>query len=375
LWKLVKEKKRVFLIFHPYYIYYDEKGGIFQFYGDSLPRDYSFWDETLWCLFDAQDKGLAQLSVLPYCLCTFVLSTSPHRELVNDFKKPPPPPQVFYMPLWTEAELEKIAILFFSPQPNWQDRFTILGGIPLVVLENTSMAPTEILEAACRNCSLDECIMPIDVNSSITETSSFVHALVHITSTSPFTESGVCFASQAALDIIVQKKGADAKLRMEALLASCEGNPLTASLCGYIFEPYALELLAKGGRFLCRQLMHGNNRSGSIESTLDIPTSMKTVVDQVSRDQILNQLHVPKTKNYTAIDAWIPGIGAFQITVGKTHQIKGEEAKRDLALLGNGADKLYWLLPPSNYRSFTKKAPQEIDQYAVLIPFPEEKTV
>ena len=121
--------------------------------------------------------------------------------------------------------------------------------------------------------------------------------------------------------------------------------------------------------------MHGNSEIERIKSTLDIPTSMKTVVDQVSRDQILNQLHVPKTKNYTAIDAWIPGICAFQITVGKTHQIKGEEAKRDLALLGNGADKLYWLLPRLNYNSFTKKAPQEIKQYAVLIPFPEEWTV
>ncbi len=29
-----------------------------------------------------------------------------------------------------------------------------------------------------------------------------------------------------------------------------------------------------------------------------------------------------KTKNYTAIDAWIPGIGAFQMTVGKNHDIK-----------------------------------------------------
>ena len=31
---------------------------------------------------------------------------------------------------------------------------------------------------------------------------------------------------------------------------------------------------------------------------------------------------MPKTRNFTAIDAWIPGVGAFQMTVGKSHDIK-----------------------------------------------------
>ena len=122
--------------------------------------------------------------------------------------------------------------------------------------------------------------------------------------------------------------------------------------------------------------MHGNSEIERVESTLDIPTSMKTVVDNVSSHQTPNQLHVPKTKNYTAIDAWIPGIGVFRMTVAKKDAIfKGEEAKRDLVLLGDGSDKSYWLLPPSYYKLFTKKAPQDIDQYAVLIPYPEQRNV
>jgi hypothetical protein len=72
-------------------------------------------------------KKEAHLDEFRYELCTFVVSTSP-REMVNDFKKPPVP-QVFYMPTWTEAELEAIAPLF--PYANeWRDRFGILGGIP-----------------------------------------------------------------------------------------------------------------------------------------------------------------------------------------------------------------------------------------------------
>jgi hypothetical protein len=287
--------------------------------------------------------------------------------MVNDFKKPPVP-QIFYMPIWTEAELEAIAQLF-PHATNWRERFSILGGIPRHVLEDTSYAPREILEAACANCSLDDCIKEIGLDSMITEKSKAVHSLVHITSDPPFTKSSVCYASPTALNIIVQHKVIEARLNMRDLLASCEGNPLTATLCGYVFEPYAIELLERGGVFTCRQLVCGNTKIQPIETTLDITPSEKVVVDRVSPHQTLDQLYVPKTKNYTGIDAWIPGIGAFQMTVGKRHNIKGR-TKDDLAMLGGG-NRLYWLLPPLYYPSFTKKTPQDIEQYAVLIVYPE----
>lgn len=51
------------------------------------------------------------------------------------------------------------------------------------------------------------------------------------------------------VDIIVRNKGQEAKTRMRQLLESCAGNPLTAALCGYIFELYAIEMLEKGGKF------------------------------------------------------------------------------------------------------------------------------
>jgi hypothetical protein len=92
-------------------------------------------------------------------------------------------------------------------------------------------------------------------------------------------------------------------------------------------------------------VVHGNKRIKPDETTLVTPSSIKTVVDKVVPNQTRNQLHVPKKTNYTAIDAWIPGIGAFQMTVGRKHDIKGG-ARDDLAMLGQGANKLYWLLPP-----------------------------
>jgi hypothetical protein len=272
------------------------------------------------------------------------------------------------MPVWTETELETISPCFANVI-DWRDRFNILGGIPRHVLEVTQYEPTKILQAACKQCDLKDCIKVIGLDSTITDKSKVVHSLVHMTSALPFTESKVTFASQTALDIIVENKGTEAKRKMSELLASCEGNPLTATLCGYIFEPHTIDMLENGGDFRCRKLVHGNKKAKPDETTLTIPSSVKQVADKVSLNQTRNQLHLPKTKNYAAIDAWIPGIGAFQMTVGKKHAIQGG-ARDDLAMLGQEANKLYWLLPPLYYHSFTKKTPHDIDQYAVRIPYP-----
>ncbi len=368
LWKLVKEGKRVLFIYHPFNIYYDGNGGVFLFNKIPKPTDLFFWTDTLWCLFDAKAKKEFELNKLPFDNCSIIVSTSPRREMVNDFQKSPEP-QTFYMPIWTEDELVAIAPLF----PNateWRERFEILGGIPRHVLEFTARHPRQMLESACTDCSLDDCIKKIGLNSTITEKSKVVHLLVHVTSVAPYTKSSVRYSSPAAVNIIVREKRKEIDLKMKEFFASHEGNPLTAALCGYIFEPYAIELLEKGGSFRCRELVNGKVKIEPAETTLLIRPSTKIVTNSVEFNQIIDQLYVPRTRNYASIDAWIPGIGAFQMTVAKKHDIKGG-AQDDLAKLGQGSNKLYWLLPPLYYHSFTQKKPHEIAQYAVLIPYPE----
>jgi hypothetical protein len=240
LWKMVvKEGKRVLMIYHPLNIYYDGKGGIFEIKRGQFPYngDVSFWNDSLWCLFDAKGKNEADLHQLSYDFCNFILSTSPRREIVNDFKKPPVP-QYFYMPPWTKSEMESISSLFPNmTNTEWHERFEILGGIPQYVFEDTIKQPTQILEVACKNCSLEDCIKYIGLDSELSEKSKkIIHSLIHMTSCPPFTEPSVCYASQAAMSIIVRNKGLGDKCKMRDLLESCEGNPLTASLCRYILN-------------------------------------------------------------------------------------------------------------------------------------------
>jgi hypothetical protein len=243
LWKLVNEGKRVLFIYNPYNIYYDGKGGVFVFQTGCLPPPFNsdFWNETLWCLFDSRGKTESDLSLIPYDLCKCILSTSPRRETVNDFKKNLQV-KTFFIPVWTEAELKAIARLFPNSH-GWCRRFEILGGIPRKVLEDTELTPMQILEAACSDCTLDDCIRKINLDNSSTEKPKVVHNLIHMTSVHPFTESSVCYASPTALNLIIKKKGGDARLKMRELLESCEENPLIAVLCEHIFELYAIELL------------------------------------------------------------------------------------------------------------------------------------
>ncbi|CAJ0753058.1 21169_t:CDS:2, partial [Entrophospora sp. SA101] len=89
---------------------------------------------------------------------------------------------------------------------------------------------------------------------------------------------------------------------------------------------------------------------------------------------ILSQVHLIKMQSLLgscAGNPLMPNFGGFQMTVGKNHDIKGGTSS-DLEKLGPHGNKLYFLLPPLHFESFTKKTPQTINQFGILIPYPEK---
>ncbi len=116
--------------------------------------------------------------------------------------------------------------------------------------------------------------------------------------------------------------------------------------------------------------MPENEDDGKLkEIVLSIPWSEKEIADEIRLDHSRDQLYVPRTKDSTAFDAWIPGIGAFKKSGGKVNSSR-DGIRDDLAILGQDGNKLYWLVTPQLYPLFKKKEPMDIDQYVVRIPYP-----
>jgi hypothetical protein len=176
------------------------------------------------------------------------------------------------------------------------------------------------------------------------------------------------------MDKIEKRLKLDSRRNLRILLGSYDGYPLFQSLCGHLFEAWVLEVIERGGFFNSREILHANNTNQPSETIIRLESSSRLIVDTIQPDQQIKQLHVPNDRNFAGgLDAWIPGFGAFQITVGQTHTID-KTVQNKLSQLGRGANRLYWLLPSFRYNSWTKKTPFDIEQYAILIPTPSSVT-
>lgn len=362
-WRKVKAKQRVFFVQEM--IYFDGENMLDL---SEMPRrrDLQFWTPDLWCLVDSVDPTSAGLS---HDRCSILLATSPRRDIVKEFKKLVPEPVAYYMPTWSDAELNSIAGLHSSP--NWKDRFEALGGIPRYVLEQVSQSPEQLLSYACSTCDLNDTIRMIAIDSEVTSKTKVVQTLIHFHSKAPYTTFEVGYASKAALEKIVLVHKTTCIQQMKQLLEAALPTPQARALCGYIFEMHALKLLQKGGEFECREL--GEEKKPCEIRTIPKSPNPAQSVKKVEENQEVYQLHIPKATNYASIDAWMPGFGAFQITVATTHDIK-DGVTDDLAKLGAESDILYWCIPPTNFDSFTAKRPKKfkgLKQWAILIPYPD----
>ena len=356
LFKLLKQGKRVLFINRNESIYFDGNGKVYTFpRSEPSSNDIEFWKKDLWCLLNAKGKRKADLFKLPYDSCHCLLATQPRCEMVSLFENYHL--ERYYIPPWSREEISAIAPLFNNPS-YWPDRFTILGGSPCYVLE-CSQDPFKLLHDACMECRLNE---TIGCESPVSEKIE-IHLLVHISSNAPFKNYSRQFASKAALETVVHYRAQNLRIYGRLLVSPLS---LTAIFCERVFRLFALELLEKGGVFKCHRLGLGYK-----ETLVTIPPSQMIIVDGFKANQTKNQLHIPRENSCSAFDAWIPGIGVFQMAFGKEFIAK-PGAKDELELLGT-SNKLYWLVPPFFYQCFDKKTNFEIDQYSMVICYPSRK--
>jgi hypothetical protein len=293
---------------------------------------------------------------------------SPKSDLVHEFRKQLQP-TTFYMPVWSEDELSEIAPDDPAHQQIWRDRYKKLGGIPRVVFGFLDVEPDEILSTPILECEMDDIHKVVGDQGRMNPRTGCIHHLVHMHSEFPYRECSNAFATPYVFDNLVAKFGRECCRRLDELMTSFNGKSLTSQIFGTWYEKFAIKALQKGGEFKYRRL--GTERT--MDDTLNIPSHPVEYVKEVEASHLPGTLYIPHASNYPAIDAWIPGLGAFQVTVGKTHPIN-QRILTDLPLLGPSGGKLFFILPRSRYHGFKKQkienSDAEIEQYAILLNEP-----
>jgi len=222
LWVLVVGGHRVLYVHQPFMIYFDGQGRVFEVF--QLPRasEMRFWNDDLFVLFDAKQKTFWDLGLFPYDLCTFVLSTSPRPDLVNDYKKSSL--LELYMPPWSEEEMT-ILKSAYPHVTNWRYRFDYLGGIPRRVFENRDRSLEQKIARACNNFDPRNLKRLFSIDPVRYDMSFASDLLFHITSDSTFQEPMLQFASRKAFEIFMKIHGDPARREIVGpLLASCHRN-------------------------------------------------------------------------------------------------------------------------------------------------------
>jgi len=365
LWSLLKKGQRVVFWYHPWIIYFDQSGKATKLTNFPSISD-SFWGD-LWCLFDSNGRTKADLDRIPYQMCKTVVSISPREDILNDFRKISRLPS-YCMPIWSRIELEELNSLY--KVNDWTNRFAILGGVPRYVFQDIIYKPEDIIHAACARFDLTASLRVIGPNVPLTGNTQVLHRLVHMQSEKPYKEFSNHLASEYVVQAIARQVKIQARQDNDRLIAAYDGKHVLAPVIGHIFQVWAFEQIERGGVFTCRKVLHPNSKKLSEDEMISIPPSRRLVVDKVERNQENGRLHVPVSNTFKGFDGWIPGIGGLQMTVSLQHGIDATVDEKLKCLGGPDAQCLFWVLPKLRYRSFKKRAPYNIKQYALLIPDP-----
>jgi hypothetical protein len=385
LWKLVTSKKRVIFVYNPHSLFFDGIGGVFETTPFEVPRNgqqdpsnpqHPLWTADTYCLFDSKEMQ-AQLAGVPYNLCPFVYARSPCDDSTNELQKADPNLIVntYYMPRWSNNEISEVSILF-PRATQWEECLEIYGPIPRLVFkaEGTVESAKKVIESVAVDDRMINLIYEVGQRSAILgERKSVVHKAVHYMSETPYDSYRLVFASDHAIQTCFDVHRRKIRERWNETITAYTKNSFTGQICGYAFQEHALNLLRLGGEFHIHQLLP-NGQNGP-EETLLIHQSPNGIIhtDSVRQDDEENVLHVPHSKRYPDIDAWIPGVGGIQITINLSHEFKGNQFIIDSLKLGNGKGKLYWAIPQQHYAKFKgKRGPGVVFEYAMKIPDPHD---
>lgn len=307
-----------------------------------------------------------------------IMITSPRRDRYNEFYKSDGC-RLLVIPPFSWAEIQAMHGTCFPhvPTANVIANYALAGGIPRFVFARTYGMVDDEITSAMTKVDLED--MVAEMGSKFIESEAKQsHRLVHMlprgvvpaddgadiplpTTLEYYTPARLELASSEVARRVYAAAEVKSTHRLHQLLAEPPSSPVRAALYQSLYESAALAQLARGCTLTCW------DATTDKVSTLTVPPSKATYFDNVERMGLLyaadsQQLLVPRSKSFTAIDAVLPGGRLAQVTTSLSHDVKmvggGNRSKEGLLLAyealnptaGSGDDiHLYWILPEARY--------------------------
>ncbi|KAG0079876.1 hypothetical protein BGZ90_001411, partial [Linnemannia elongata] len=240
----------------------------------------------------------------------------------------------YYMAPWSLEELKKcrISVVGFEvvPLEAVEELYSKIGGVPRYVLErpmqHLSLRPNDLERAKVMACerleqALDRVkdpVMLMQYFSQGRDTLDFSSRLIHRW---PMDDHDT-FRLEWASTYVAEKK----KLVMDP----------NGSASGIMFEAYVLRTFREGGHiFELKDLETGQS------ARLEIPRNPEVTHFNAITPVTASTLCIPKICNYACVDLLLAPRDLFQVTVSKSHPIKG----LPLSKLIDNLIQARWILP------------------------------
>jgi hypothetical protein len=319
-----------------------------------------------------------------------IVVASPHaksKDIVQHWWTHAKAPPVWYMPRWTEAELEACRRVV-CPTAKEQASDGLLGAILLPAVEASSVAANlrrfggiarvvlstdearvgweSKLSSAIAACDLEVVADQVGGDLDLLpESSSWV--LHYVVSEVTLELINIEFASPSILEQVWQRYGTGESNKVLRFLDATSKNPTWSGARGNLFEPQAHKFLQQGGTFNVVQFVDpltkkrgDKGKRVSAASKLSIapsPHSAGTLPDAAAIAALApGQYGEPSKSNFRTIDGALAPNMLFQMTVSQTHDVNIDGLVAAAAALPRQATdppvRLYFVVPPQQFATF-----------------------
>jgi NADH dehydrogenase [ubiquinone] 1 alpha subcomplex assembly factor 7 len=303
--------------------------------------------KTTWYLTDTLDPPPTRT------IMKTILVASPNRKHYKMFLKVHESVPLHYLEPWSLEELLMAAPSYNLPADIVKERYHILGGVSrhVFAIAKLSIEKTKGHISQAFQCfDFDQFSL---ITSNMYNAKRISHRLVHLfinESTPDCTEIYAKFGSRFILEKALNNYIQSSKAKLVDFLAVNKANPATKPLQGNLFEQFAHQQLSEGGLFKYRSLESVDDRTYD----LTLPQRKVCTFYNIKECADKGSYYIPLDPNFPCIDAFVPSVGFFQMTVNVHHPIRKVQMA-DLVLTTEQT-KLIFVVPEYLFMTYRRQS-------------------